>query len=103
MCPIHKLCLTKNECNSMILYFKSVYFHLWFLCKSDLYIFASETTKELSELNTFKSDTGFQSTLLNPFLNGESRKRVSKYVTVRFLLTSYFICFIKGGTETVMT
>ena len=68
----------------MILYFKSVYFHLWFLCKSDLYIFASETTKELSELNTFKSDTGFQSTLLNPFLNGESRKEFQNMLLLDF-------------------
>ena len=33
---------------------KTVYFHLWFLCKSDFRIFCLETMEKLSELNTFQ-------------------------------------------------
>ena len=75
----------------MFLILKTIYFQLWFLCKSDGAFILQENVLELSELNTFKprKPQYFQHYLPDKGLIFEYRDITSKFAYRYFPVISY--------------
>ena len=102
----------------MCLFLKTVNYHLWFLCKSGLYL-ASETMEKLLAFSTFqarkwhhlphrRSDLGFMGTVVNqacPFLNDhtvllrDQKRFINQSITCNKLcsLISVIFCAVSGS------